>query len=335
MLSVEEPASAPIGLTMGDPAGIGPEIVLRCHLVDELVRKGLLVVGSAGVLRRVATALGLAVDVHVVEVPDEVTARLGVVHVVETGNLDPAAVPPGQVNAECGQAVYDAIAVATRFASDGALRAVVSAPANKEAFNLAGHAYSGQTEIFAALTGTTEFHTLLLGGPLRVSLVSSHCSLSEAIERCTSERVEKVVRQLATALREVFAIPAPRIGVAGLNPHAGENGLLGTEEQRHIAPSVRRCREDGLDVAGPFAADSLFRAGETGGYDGLVGMYHDQGAIPLKRYGYVTYAVGLPIIRTTCGHGTAYDIAWQGRADPGLLGRAIDVAADLADRARA
>ena len=155
----------------------------------------------------------------------------------------------------------------------------------------------------------------------------------EAVARVRSDRVERILRELHTAIRDHFGVGEPRIGIAGLNPHAGENGVFGREEIDQVRPALERCRASGMQLSDPLAADSLFAATEAGAYDAVLAMYHDQGTIPLKRYGYVTYAVGLPIIRTTAGHGTAFDIAWQGKADPSLLSRAIELAGELAQSA--
>jgi 4-phospho-D-threonate 3-dehydrogenase / 4-phospho-D-erythronate 3-dehydrogenase len=320
----------PVAVTIGDPAGIGPEISLRCALEAPAQGVPPLLVGSAPLLRRVASTLDLPVQVKEVGDPSEpLPAEPGTAYVVDVPGLDVDAVQPGVLSPACGQASFDAITVATRLAVDGIVSAVASAPANKAAFNAAGHHFEGQTEIFASLTGTTKFHTILVGGPLRVSLVSSHCSMSEAIRRVHTERVERILLELDEAMRGKFGVARPRIGVAGLNPHAGENGVLGREEIEQIQPAVERCRARGVDATDPLAADSLFNAAEAGDYDAVLAMYHDQGAIPLKRYGYVTYAAGLPIVRTTAGHGTAFDIAWTGKARHGLLARAIALAAEL------
>ena len=325
--------SAPIALTIGDAAGIGPELSLRIASDPAYMpRQPLLLVGSAELLRRVAEAVGLDVEVQRVDDPADATARPGIACVLDVP-MDARSVTPGQVSAACGQAAVEAIAVSVRLALEGKVAAVCSAPANKEAFNAAGHHFEGQTEIYAHLTNTDSFHTLLIGGPLRVSLVSAHCSMLEAVARVRADRIERILGELHTAMRHHFGVAEPRLGVAGLNPHAGENGIFGTEEIEHVKPALEKCRAAGMNLSGPLAADSLFAAAEAGRYDAVLAMYHDQGTIPLKRYGYVTYAAGLPIIRTTAGHGTAFDIAWQGKADPSLLARAVNLAGALAQSA--
>lgn len=322
----------PVGITVGDPAGVGPELALRVAS-DPALQPGapVVLIGSADLLRRVSGSAGIEVQVRVVADPVEATEEPGVASVIDIP-MDAQSVEPGRVDARNGQAAVEALQLSARLALKGAISATVSAPANKEAFNAAGHRFEGQTEIFAQLTGATSFHTLLLGGPLRVSLVSAHCSMLEAVARVTTERVQRILGEMHTALRDAFGIPAPRIGVAGLNPHAGEHGVFGREELDYVMPAVEACRARGVDASDPLAADSMFAAHEAGRYDAVLAMYHDQGTIPLKRFGYVSYSAGLPIVRTTAGHGTAFDIAWTGRADPELLSRATRTAVGLAAR---
>ena len=327
--------NAPVALTIGDPAGIGPELSLRIASEPSYMpSRALLLIGSAELLHRVADAVGLDVEIRVVEDPADARPDPGVAYVLNVP-MDAASVVPGQVSASCGQAAVEAIEVSARLALEGKVAAVCSAPANKEAFNAAGHHFEGQTEIYAHLTKTEAFHTILVGGPLRVSLVSAHCSMLEAVARVKADRIERILGELHTAMRDHFGVAEPRIGVAGLNPHAGENGVFGTEEIEHVKPALEKCRAAGMNLSEPLAADSLFAAAEAGRYDAVLVMYHDQGTIPLKRYGYVTYAAGLPIIRTTAGHGTAFDIAWQGKADPSLLARAVNLAGELAQSSAA
>ncbi|QKJ87642.1 4-hydroxythreonine-4-phosphate dehydrogenase PdxA [Paramixta manurensis] len=323
-------ALQPVAITIGDPAGIGPELSLKVASTDSLMTDTpIVLIGSADLLRRVAAHLKIDVDIRTITHPREAQRRPGVAWVIDVP-LDAQSVVPGELSRQCGQATVDAIRLSTELALAGEVCAVCSAPANKEAFHLAGHIFEGQTEIFAHLTQTTSFHTIMIGGPLRVSLISAHCSLLEAVARVKQPRIERIMGELHRSLREEFGFANPRIGVAGLNPHAGENGVLGSEEIEHIRPALENCRRQGMNVSDPLAADSLFWAAEKGAYDAVLAMYHDQGTIPLKRFGYVTYAVGLPIIRTTAGHGTAFDIAWQGVANAELLSRAAKQAESLA-----
>jgi 4-phospho-D-threonate 3-dehydrogenase / 4-phospho-D-erythronate 3-dehydrogenase len=254
--------------------------------------------------------------------------------VIDLANLAPGDFEAGRVNASCGQAFVDYIRASARLALDGDIDAIASAPTNKEAMHAAGHLYAGQTEVFAEATDTKNFFTVLTGGKVKVFLVSSHVSLREAIDLVKPERVERVIRIAREALRELWHVENPKLAVAGLNPHAGDGGLFGREEIEHVIPVMQRLSAEGFDLVGPGPADSLYYAAEQGAYDGVIGMYHDQGVIPLKRYGYVTVIAGTPIIRTTAGHGTAYDIAGQGIAKPDVLIRAIQLAAELADLRR-
>lgn len=324
--------SAPVGITIGDAAGVGPELSLKVA-TDPRLRPEVPVVllGSADLLRRVAPAAGIEARIETVSSAAEAGIDDGVAYVLDVP-MDAQTVIPGIVSAANGQAAVEAIRLSAELALEGEILATVSAPANKEAFNAAGHHYEGQTEIFADLTNTTAFHTLLVGGPLRVSLVSAHCSMLEAVARVKPERIERIVREMHAALRDDFGISRPRIGVAGLNPHAGENGVFGREEIEFVTPALDVCRADGIDVRAPMASDSLFAAHEAGRYDAVLAMYHDQGTIPLKRFGYVSYSAGLPIVRTTAGHGTAFDIAWTGKANAELLSRATKIAVDLGTR---
>jgi 4-hydroxythreonine-4-phosphate dehydrogenase len=327
--------SRPVAITIGDPAGIGPELSLRVATEPGLMPEApVVLIGSAALLRRVAAAVGSSVEIREVDDVARVERTPGVAFVLDVP-MDADAVQPGAVSPACGQAAVDAIELSARLALDGEIIATCSAPANKEAFNAAGHHFEGQTEIYAKLTGTTAFHTVLVGGPLRVSLVSAHCSMLEAVARVKTDRVERILGELHQAMREHFRIENPRIGVAGLNPHAGENGVFGREEIDEIKPALERCRAKGMDLSDPLPADSIFAAHEAGKFDAVLAMYHDQGTIPLKRYGYITYAAGLPIIRTTAGHGTAFDIAWKGLASPDLLARAVALAVELGTPAAA
>ncbi len=319
----------PIAITTGDPAGVGPEISLRVASEPELMPTSpVVLIGSADLLRRVAATVGSPVEIRVIDDVAEAQRLPGVAFVKDVP-MDADAVVPGAVSAACGQALFEALELSAKLALAGEIAATCSAPANKEAFNAAGHHFEGQTEIYAYLTDTTGFHTMVLGGPMRISHISAHCSMLEACARVKQPRVERILREMNTALRDRFRVAAPQIGVAGLNPHAGEHGLFGHEEIDEIMPAIATVRSEGMDVSDPLPADSLIAAHDAGQYDAILGMYHDQATIPLKRYGYVTFAVGLPIVRTTAGHGTAFDIAWTGKASPTLLARAAALASQL------
>lgn len=338
-----ESALPVVGITLGDAAGIAPEIIAKSFASGALYDKCRpFVIGDARIVRN-ALALasgsgdqpaGLPLSVRAIHSVDDARYEPGVIDVFDLENLAPDAYTPGQINASCGAAFVEYIRTAARMALDGRIDAIASAPTNKEAMHAAGHFYAGQTEVFAEATGTKNFFTVLTGGKVKVFLVSSHVSLRQAIDLVTQERVERVIRIAREALRDLWNIHDPKLAVAGLNPHAGDGGLFGQEEIEHVIPVMERLRGEGFELAGPGPADSLYYAAEQGAFDGVIGMYHDQGVIPLKRYGYVTVIAGTPIIRTTAGHGTAYDIAGKGIAKCDVLVRAILLAAELADLRR-
>ncbi|HZZ92420.1 MAG TPA: 4-hydroxythreonine-4-phosphate dehydrogenase PdxA [Usitatibacter sp.] len=320
-----------IGITLGDAAGIATEIVVK-SLARQDVSDACdsIVIGDARVVEEALRFAPSPMKVHAVDRVDDARFSPGTINVLDARNLAPGDFHVGKVDARCGAAFVEYIRTAGRLALDGTIDAIASAPTNKESMNAAGYRYPGQTEIFAELCGTERFFTVLTGGRLRVFLISSHVSLLRAIQLVDRQRVESVIRIANEALRDLWRIPMPRIAVAGLNPHAGDGGLFGNEEIEHVIPVITRLAADGIDVTGPFPADSLYHAAEAGKYDGIVGMYHDQGVIPLKKYGYVTVIAGTPILRTTAGHGTAYDIAGKGVADESVMARAITTAAELA-----
>jgi 4-hydroxythreonine-4-phosphate dehydrogenase len=319
---------------MGDPAGIGPEVIAKGLAGREIARVCRpLVIGSAAVMRRTVRTLRLPLRVVEVQGHGQPPARRG-----EIAVLDPLERPLGRVrlgrpSAETGAAAVAFITKAVRLAELGCTAGMVTGPINKEAINLAGHAYPGHTELLADLTRSREVGMMILGGPLKIMFVTTHLAIRDLPGALTPVRVERAIRLAHRALREFFGVARPRIGVAALNPHAGEGGLFGDEERKTILPAVRRARAAGLNASDPLPADTLFGKALRGDYDGLVAMYHDQGLIPLKLVAFgrcVNLTVGIPIIRTSVDHGTAYDIAGKGVADPGSLIEAVRLAARLA-----
>ncbi|MGW1887507.1 4-hydroxythreonine-4-phosphate dehydrogenase PdxA [Streptomyces sp. NPDC001970] len=306
----------PIAVTMGDPAGIGPEIVLRL-VADVRCDAPLLVIGDEGVLRRTAAAIGLGVPVRSVASPDGLAgAAPGVVHVLSETAL-PDDLPWGRVDGRAGAAAYAYVARATALALDGRVAALVTAPLNKEALRLAGIPYPGHTEILAALSGTERYAMMMAADELRVVLVTIHQPLRDAIDSLTVEAELATIRLAHEALLRA-GFEAPRVAVAGLNPHAGENGLLGREDLDILAPAVRAARAEGIAASGPWPADTVFLRARRGQFDVVVAQYHDQGLIPVKYLGLehgVNITVGLPFVRTSVDHGTAFDIAGKGLAD--------------------
>jgi 4-hydroxythreonine-4-phosphate dehydrogenase len=232
-----------------------------------------------------------------------------------------------------GAASIEFIKTAVRLAQAGSLAGIVTAPINKEAMNMAGYHYPGHTELLADLTQTKEFGMMIVGGPLKIMFTTTHVAISSLSSILTTERIAKAIRLAHLGLTRYFGIARPKIGVAALNPHAGEHGLFGNEEATSIAPAVQQARAAGIKASDPQPADTLFGKAARGGYDGVVAMYHDQGLIPLKLIAFgtcVNLTVGLPIIRTSVDHGTAYDIAGKGVAEHGSLLEAVKVAARLA-----
>lgn len=308
-----------MAVTMGDASGVGPEIVLRTasegRLGDEVV-----VYGDASILEHGAELLGLDVAV----------ARD--LNVVDLGLLRANQHQPGELSAAAGAAARAYVERATNDALAGTVAGVVTMPMNKEATQLSDPAFVGHTEFIAALCGTTRVTMMLTNGPLAVTHVSTHCSLREAIERVNAARVLDVIELTHEAIARF--LPKPRIAVCGLNPHAGEHGLFGTEDIDHVAPAIKEATRKGIDASGPHPADTVFfQAVHRQAYDAIVCMYHDQGHGPMKLLAFenaVNVTLGLPIIRTSVDHGTAFDIAWQGRAFTGSLHHALDYAWKLA-----
>ena len=328
-MSAERPLLA---LTLGDPAGIGPEVVLKALLEGSLAaRCGSLVIGDRRILERAAGWLGAKPDFRVVQNPEEGGYAPNEVVLLDLGNADPRDCPPGKVGAPAGRAAVEYVCRACDLALAGTVDAVVTAPLNKEAMNLAGFAYAGHTELLAARTNAAKVSMLLTGPQLRVVHVSTHVSLAEAIRRVEQQRIGEVI-DLAQRSCRLLGITHPRIAVAGLNPHAGEGGLFGDQELTQIVPAVRAARERGLIVSGPEPPDTVFLRAVKGEFDIVVAMYHDQGHIPIKLLAFdtgVNVSVGLPIIRTSVDHGTAFDIAGTGRASATSLVAAMEVALQM------
>lgn len=327
-----------LALTLGDPAGVGPEVVLRAVLEGGLQEAArLLVVGDRRILDRAAGWLGVTPGYEEVDEPGGGRYRAGRISLLDLRNADPATCPPGQVGAPAGRAAVEYVCRACDLAMAGAVEAVVTAPLNKEAMNLAGFAYAGHTELLAARTGADRVSMLLTGPQLRVVHVSTHVSLADAIRRVERERIGEVIDLAARSCR-LLGIAEPRIAVAGLNPHAGEGGLFGDQEATQIRPAIEAARARGLRVFGPEAPDTVFRRAVQGAFDIVVAMYHDQGHIPMKLLAFeegVNVSVGLPIIRTSVDHGTAFDIAGTGRASAASMVAAVRVALQMVAARRA
>ncbi|HEX6971547.1 MAG TPA: 4-hydroxythreonine-4-phosphate dehydrogenase PdxA [Limnochordia bacterium] len=327
--------AAPIvGVTMGDPAGIGPEVILKAAAeAGAATGVRLLVIGHFGTMVRTCDRLGLPLALRRVDRPAAARFAPGTVDVLEATELDLDRLAIGRVQALAGRAAADCIDAAVALALAGEIDAVCTAPVHKEALRAAGVPHPGHTELLAALTGASEVAMLLVGERLRVAHATTHLALREACERLSAGRIATVIRLAAEVLR-ALGIDRPRIAVAGLNPHAGENGLFGDEEQAVIAPAVRAARAAGYHAEGPFPPDTIFHRAYAGEFDLVVAMYHDQGHIPIKLVHFsdaVNVTAGLPIVRTSVDHGTAFDIAGRGIADPRNMIAALRLAARLAN----
>ena len=321
-------------ITMGDPAGVGPEVVLKAIFrggIAEVCRP--VVLGDRRTLEAAARELGLPLKVEEIWSPKEGNFTGEVLNLIPLTTL--STLPKGRPQREGGEAVYRYIVRAVELLMQGEADGLVTAPISKEALRMAGYLWNGHTELLAELSGTTEYAMMLAGPRLRVSLVTTHIPLSEVPRRLTAEKVLTTVRVTYRGLRELFGIKEPRIVVAALNPHGGEGGIFGAEEDEVVVPAVRRAKEEGMEVEGPLPADSLFYYAAQGRWDAVVALYHDQGLIPLKLLHFkegVNVTLGLPFIRTSPDHGTAYDIAGKGIADPTSMICAVRMAAEMARR---
>jgi 4-hydroxythreonine-4-phosphate dehydrogenase len=324
-----------IAITMGDPAGIGPEVIMRSLAHGEVYAACRpLVIGDAGRLRQAGGIVGSASVVNAISNPAEARFQAGAVDVVDLG-LVPADLPFGAVSAVAGEAAYRYIERACQLVVDGGADAICTAPISKEALRAAGHNYPGHTELLAHLTGTPEVSMMLTAPKLKVIHVTTHLGLLDAIARINPGLVERTIQRGHDTLVKA-GIANPRIGVCAINPHAGENGLFGHgEEAEKIAPAIAAVQAKGWKVEGPLPADALFFRAARGDFDLVVAMYHDQGHGPIKVLGIeagVNVSVGLPVVRTSVDHGTAFDIAGTGVADERSLLEALKQAIELAPK---
>jgi 4-hydroxythreonine-4-phosphate dehydrogenase len=322
-----------IALTMGDAAGVGPEIIMKSLAHAPLYATCRpLVVGDADRLRRAGQIAGVVLPVKSVSDPNEAAFVPGSVDCLDLG-LIPSDLPFGQISALAGDAAYCYVARAVELVMEGRADAICTAPLSKEALHAGGHRFPGHTEVLAHLTGTPEVSMMLVAPRLRVIHVTTHVGLLDAIERIEPGLVERTIARGHRALTQA-GVTTPRIGVCGINPHAGESGLFGRgEEEQKIAPAVATCRARGWNVQGPLPADTLFFRAVRGDFDLVVAMYHDQGHGPIKALGIeagVNITVGLPAIRTSVDHGTAFDIAGKGLADERPMLEALRQAVALA-----
>jgi 4-hydroxythreonine-4-phosphate dehydrogenase len=331
------------GITMGDPASIGPEIALKALLNKELydICQPLLV-GDYDVFDQIKNILNIDIALNRISNVNQAKFEFGTIDVFDLGNTDVTQLKFGEISANCGEAAFQSVKKVIELALAGEIDATVTGPINKKSINEAGHHFAGHTEIYATLTNTTRYAMLLVEDNMRVIHVSTHVSLRQACDLVKKERILEVTELLHNGMIQLGATNL-KIGIAGLNPHAGDSGLFGTEDDLEILPAVEEARRLGYDVEGPVPADTLFAKAATGYYGGVVAMYHDQGHIPFKLSGFkwnaekkqmdsvkgVNITMGLPIIRTSVDHGTAFEIAGKGVASADAMALAIESAVQL------
>jgi 4-hydroxythreonine-4-phosphate dehydrogenase len=321
-----------LAITMGDPAGVGPEIIVKA-----LSQPGIggycrpIIVGDRISLEEAIALLQLPVQLRIIKSPEESQSiqKRSMIELIDMGVTKKFR--KGKATAEGGKASVQYIRKAVELALDKHVGGIVTAPISKEALHMAGFTWPGHTEMISELTHMKDYAMMFVGGPLRIILVTIHTSLKNVPPLIAKEKILKTIR-LAKKACDMLGIHAPKIAVAGLNPHAGEAGLFGDEEIREIGPAVKEAFKEGIPVSGPFPPDVIFHKAYKGEFDLIVCMYHDQGLIPLKMVAFdrgVNITVGLPIVRTSPDHGTAYDIAWKGIANPSSMIEAIKLAAKL------
>jgi len=319
-----------IGITMGDPLGIGPEILVKAlhgHDLHSLCVP--VVLGDPDILQTALSRFSIPMTINRIDHPHQGRQEPGFLNLLALSELKLDMSRPPSMTSAIGKAMADYIHRAVDLAMAGQIDAVVTAPITKTGLKMAGSSFHGHTELIAHQTGTRKFAMMLAGETLKVVLVTIHMPLARVAESLTSEKILETIRLTDTALKTRFNLPKPRLTVAGLNPHAGEDGLFGNEEQQIILPAVQAARDEGIDIQSPLPPDTVFNHAIRTGCDAVVCMYHDQGLIPFKLIHFkdgVNITLGLPVIRTSVDHGTAYDIAWKGQADPASMAEAVKTA---------
>jgi 4-hydroxythreonine-4-phosphate dehydrogenase len=322
-----------IGITMGDPTGIGPEIIVKALSTEEPFRACRPVVfGDREVLSRAIQIQNLSATLEVIDNIPQDGYLPRKVFFFPLSQLEVASLRFGQPDRACGEAMVKYIKEAVKRTRNRELDAITTCPINKKAMNEAGYSFPGHTELLAHLVGASSVAMMFLGSKWRIVLVTTHLPLKDVSGWISKDRILSTLRLTDEGMKKHFGIPQPKIGVLGLNPHCGEGGLLGEEEKKEILPAIAEARLLGMDVEGPFPADSFFNISGRYAFDAVISMYHDQGLIPIKMSDFkeaVNFTLGLPFIRTSVDHGTAYDIAGKGLADPTNLVKAIVTAANL------
>ena len=322
-----------IGITMGDPTGIGPEIIVKALSAEEPFQASRpIVFGDEQVLLEAIRQEGLPVQIKVIdEIPEE-GYQPGKIFLFPSSQLEANSLSSGKPDRKCGEAMVRYVQEAVRWLKRVKLDAITTCPINKQAMNAAGYLFPGHTELLAHLTQASTVAMMFLGAKWKVVLVTTHLPLKEVSKWITRDRILTTIRLTEEGLRRYFGVSQPRLAILGLNPHCGEEGLLGEEEKDEIIPAIEEAKSLGMRVEGPFPADSFFDISGIHPYDAVIAMYHDQGLIPIKIFDFkesVNFTLGLPFVRTSVAHGTAYDIAGKGLADPANLIKAITTAAKL------
>ncbi len=319
-----------IGITMGDPAGIGPEILINALMDPEIINICRpVVIGDMAIMKKASNFLNSPLEVFPIDHPNGFSDRPNLINLIPKSDLDPDLTGLGAPTPETGKAMENYILTGVDLAVKNEIQALVTAPITKTGLKEAGSRFHGHTELLAHKTVTDEFAMMLAGQNLKVVLVTIHMPLAQVPASLTPEAIVRIIRLTHTALVSRFGIENPRLAVAGLNPHAGEDKMFGHEEENIITPAVEMARSKGFTVDGPLPPDTVFYNAVNGKFDAVVCMYHDQGLIPFKMVHFkdgVNTTIGLPIIRTSVDHGTAYDIAWQGKADATSMKEAIKMA---------
>jgi 4-hydroxythreonine-4-phosphate dehydrogenase len=324
-----------IGITMGDPSGIGPEVIVK-----GLIEKALytlcrpFVIGDLNRMSEAAACFAPALSIRRINRLSEARFQEGALEVLEAGEKPLPSLEYGKPHPEAARAALNAMKQAAEMALRGEIDGITTAPINKEGMKAIGFPFPGHTEFLADLAKTDRFAMMMVGGGLRITLTTIHLPLREAITQLREGTILHAIRLTDTAMKHDFGIETPKIAVAALNPHAGERGIFGGEEKAHLLPAVEAARREKIDALGPFPADTLFYQLKTGRFDAAVALFHDQALIPIKLLAFgnaVNVTLGLPFIRTSVDHGTAYDIAGKGVADPGSLREALKLAAEMAE----
>jgi 4-phospho-D-threonate 3-dehydrogenase / 4-phospho-D-erythronate 3-dehydrogenase len=337
VLSTKTIVKPVIAITMGDAAGVGPEIVVKALYNPEITRLCRpVIIGDIRIISKTIEITGKPLEFKKIDKIDEIDSKIDSIYVVDLHNIDLNKFKPGIVSAESGRASMEYISEAARLALEGKIQAMVTAPINKEATFLAGYEDIGHLEYLARMSGSKQYATMLVSGSLRAVHLTTHHSLTRA---CTFVKRDKILARIKLTHESFvnWVFEKPIIGVAALNPHGGEGGLMGREEIDEIIPAVGDAKGSGIDARGPYPADSIFNRAINGEFDVVLAMYHDQGHIPIKVHGFeksVSVALGLPFVRTSVDHGTAYDIAWQGKANSTGMEEAIKVAVSLSGRGK-